>query len=129
MLTRTHFEDCFSTNMNDIDARILNELGFSPRECCSIGHVALNRHAVYDTGHEIIKLYGIDEGVRAVVRAEAQAKYAQLAIERGVPAQRTLQMGRASDGRPYTILERLEGEVLADSADESLWCQIGRAHV
>ena len=125
MLTRTHFEGCSNTSMNDIDARILTELGFSPGECCSIGHVALNRHAVYDTGHEIIKLYGIDEGVRAMARAEAQAKYAELAIERGVPAPRTLQMGRASDGRPYTILERLEGEVLDDHGDESLWRQIG----
>lgn len=124
-MTRTNFEGCFNTNMNDVDARILTELGFSPKECRCIGHVALNRHAVYDTGCEIIKLYGIDEGVRAVVRAKAQAKYAQLAIERGVPAQRTLRMGRASDGRPYTILERLEGVVLDECADERLWRQIG----
>jgi len=121
--------------MHEQDEAILRSLGYAPQQCERLGPDVPDRNAVYASGNEVIKLYGVNRNVnvmqsvpgsRARQRAQAERKYSALARERGIRAPRTLRSGVAL-GIPYTVSERVGGTLSAsaDLLNGNVWREAG----
>ncbi|MFH1512488.1 MAG: aminoglycoside phosphotransferase family protein [Bacillota bacterium] len=121
--------------MHKQDEAILRSLGYDPRQCAKLSSDQAERNAVYASGNEIIKLYGVNRSVkiiqstpnnRALLRAQAEQKFSALALEHGVYAPQTLRLGVVS-GVPYTVSERMRGTMpaQADLRNIGVWREAG----